>query len=318
MTTELTINATGRAPAEVGGFSVWTGRFLASTDVKAQSLKTYKFGVEKFKAWLTAHGIESPTRNDIIAYRDTLKTETNAKGRVNTPATVATYMAAVKSFYTFAETEIGARNLAKGIRAPQTKNHKKDALTTDQARKVLNGIDRSTLDGKRDYALMALLMMTGLRTCEAAGADCGDRRNKDDRRVLWIHGKGRDDKDDFVVLPDMVDAAINDYLTARKVTAENAPLFTSRKGRGAGRLTAGRISHIVKGHLRNAGYDETKLTAHSLRHTAVTLALRAGSPIQQVQAMARHKSINTTLIYAHNIDRTANAAEDRVAVALAV
>jgi integrase len=56
--------------------------------------------------------------------------------------------------------------------------------------------------------------------------------------------------------------------------------------------------------------DSAKLTAHSLRHTAITLALVGGATVQQAQAMARHANINTTMIYAHNLERMDRAAED--------
>ena len=76
-----------------------------------------------------------------------------------------------------------------------------------------------------------------------------------------------------------------------------------------GRLTTRSISRIVKDNLRKAGIDSDRITAHSLRHTAVTLSLLGGATIQEAQSMARHKNINTTLIYAHNINRIKHAPE---------
>ena len=58
--------------------------------------------------------------------------------------------------------------------------------------------------------------------------------------------------------------------------------------------------------------DSSRLTAHSLRHTAVTLALMGGATIQEARLLARHSSINTTLIYAHNINRVAQAPERKI------
>ena len=75
------------------------------------------------------------------------------------------------------------------------------------------------------------------------------------------------------------------------------------------RLKTRSLREIVKGALREAGFDDSRLTAHSLRHTAVTLSLLGGASLQQAQAMARHTSINTTLVYSHNIDRVNNAGE---------
>ncbi len=61
--------------------------------------------------------------------------------------------------------------------------------------------------------------------------------------------------------------------------------------------------------MRAAGFDSERLTAHSLRHTAITQALLAGSPLQEVQQFARHSSINTTQVYAHNLDRLQGSCE---------
>ena len=78
------------------------------------------------------------------------------------------------------------------------------------------------------------------------------------------------------------------------------------------RLTTRSVSRIIKEHLREIGLDSPRLTAHSLRHTAITLSLQAGATIQEAQALGRHANINTTLIYAHNIDRIAHAPEKKI------
>ena len=77
-------------------------------------------------------------------------------------------------------------------------------------------------------------------------------------------------------------------------------------------MTARTVSRIAKTAMQGHGIDSPRLTAHSLRHTAVTLALLAGAPLQEVQAMARHRSINTTMIYAHNLNRMKAGAEHSI------
>ena len=63
----------------------------------------------------------------------------------------------------------------------------------------------------------------------------------------------------------------------------------------------------------NAGYQSARLTAHSLRHTAITLALMAGQNLADVQAFARHTSINTTMIYNHAVNRMKSLCESVIA-----
>ena len=75
------------------------------------------------------------------------------------------------------------------------------------------------------------------------------------------------------------------------------------------RLKTRSLREIVKRAMRLAGFDDDRLTTHSLRHTAVTLALLGGASLQQAQSMARHANINTTLVCSHDLDRVSQAGE---------
>lgn len=162
---------------------------------------------------------------------------------------------------------------------------------------------------------MCLLIYTGLRTIEVARAQVGDIRNKGNTIVLYVQGKGHTEKDSFVVLPETVQHAINDYLKARPETlTDESPLFACTGNRATNKpLHVKSISRIVKGIFKENGLISERLTAHSTRHTACTLALLSGASLQDVQQMARHQNINTTLIYSHNINRLANNAESKIA-----
>ena len=74
-------------------------------------------------------------------------------------------------------------------------------------------------------------------------------------------------------------------------------------------MTTRSISRLIKNALLKADINDKRLTAHSLRHTAITNALKGGANLQEVKTMARHANINTTLIYSHNLERMANPAE---------
>jgi integrase/recombinase XerC/integrase/recombinase XerD len=166
------------------------------------------------------------------------------------------------------------------------------------------------LTGKRDLALLNLLIRTGLRTIEVIRADIGDIRQQGTEALLWIQGKGQDAKDQFVILTDNTLRPIYEYLQARGARDKDKPLYASISDRNNGtRLTTRSVRRIVKERLRSIGIDSERLTAHSLRHTTITLSLEAGATIQEAQALGRHANINTTLIYAHNIDRLKNAPE---------
>ncbi|RLC75123.1 MAG: hypothetical protein DRI81_12630 [Chloroflexi bacterium] len=94
-------------------------------------------------------------------------------------------------------------------------------------------------------------------------------------------------------------------------SGDDAPLFVSLSNRTRGnRLTTRAIRAIVKDRYAQAGVVGNRKTTHSLRHSAITNAIRRGATPMQVQAMARHSSFDTTLGYFHQEARTANPAED--------
>ena len=135
--------------------------------------------------------------------------------------------------------------------------------------------------------------------------------------ALFVQGKGRTDKSEIVKVSDQVERLIRAYLAERGEQDPKAPLFASLSDRNnGGRLTTNSISRIVKNRLRACGLDSDRLTAHSLRHTGITLALLHGSTLAEAQQMARHSSINTTMIYNHAIERANNQSEERTTAAI--
>ena len=281
--------------------------FLSSQDIKDSSKKIYEVGLKQFLTWLKYNSIPSPNRDTVLRYKAELK------NRGLSPSSISIYVVAVRRFFEWTESMKYYPNIARGIKvSKKSKGFKKDTLTIDQIKELFESIDRRTLPGKRDFALLNLLIRTGLRTIEAIRANIEDIRQQSGEALLWIQGKGRDDKDQFVVLTQDTLRPIYDYLKERGDTKGGA-LFTSISDRNnGGRLTTRSTRRIVKDRLKAIGIASDRLSAHSLRHTAITLALKAGSTIQEAQALGRHANINTTLVYAHNIDRLKNAAEKRI------
>ena len=226
---------------------------------------------------------------------------------------ISMYMTALKKLYKYLETK-GIKNIASDLKgAKQKRNYSKDPLTLDQAKDLLNSIDRTTKEGKRNYALIHLLLTTGLRTIEIERANIEDIRNVANNSVLYVMGKGRDTKDEYVKLTYETLKAINDYLSTRDIKDNKEPLFISLSDRTHGqRLKTRSIRDIIKKAYRNIGINSDKITTHSLRHTAITLSLLGGTPLQEVQQMARHCNINTTMIYAHNLKRIESNAEQNI------
>lgn len=285
--------------------------WLSFVDASEKTAATYARAIRQFAIWLDTNGITAPTRENVLQYRNHLAT-------IHKPATVQAYLAAVKQFYKFTAHEGIYPNIAERVKSVKvTVDHKKDSLTAAQAASMLKTIDTSTLSGKRDYAMMALMLTAGLRTIEVVRAQIGDIKPRESCMVLYVQGKGHTEKDAFVKLSKRVENAIMCYLSARAETATDAPLFASHAHRNNGApLTVRSVSRLCKGAMLAAGIDSDRLTAHSFRHTAATLNLLAGGTPQETQQLLRHTNINTTMIYAHNIARMENDSENRITTAI--
>lgn len=283
--------------------------FINYIDVSENTVKTYARGLRQFFKYLTKQHIQNPVRNDILAFKDTLK-ERKLK-----PNTIQLYIVSVRRFFEWTETQGHYPNIAKGIKGAKVSNDfKKDYLTVEEINAVLNGIDTTDEQGVRNYVIIALMATAGLRTVEVARAKLS---NLDDDR-LYIQGKGRDEADEYIKLSIEVQRLLKDYFSTYRAdaTADEA-LFTGTSNRNKGKaMTARSISRIVKESFKSVGLDSERLTAHSLRHSTATLNLLNGGTLEETQNLLRHSSINTTMVYLHHIDRERNESEQRISNAI--
>lgn len=297
-TTSAEITASG-APTLANFVDSW----LDELDASATTKRGYRAGIRAYMTFLQNRGLTGSTRADIVAYKQFLQAN-------YAPGTVSTRLTPVRGLYGYLHATTGAPNIAEGIRgAKSTGGHRKDALTAPQVQALLTAAGGNA----RDYAIILLMVATGLRTIEVSRAQVGDLRTVAGKTVLAVWGKGRESKDALVIVAAPVEAAIRAYLKERGTVEDTAPLFPSTSNRNAGGpMTTRAISRLVKGYLMDAGLTSTRLTAHSLRHTAVTLALLGGASLQEAQTMARHANITTTQVYAHNIERLRGRGEAAV------
>lgn len=284
-------------------------RFIEAQDIAESSKGTYSRQIKRFIGWLRETGrisrMSQLAREDILAYKVSLQ-ESGLSSY-----SVSGYLVTVRKLFQWLESERIYPDITRGIKgAKKAKGFRKDCLTPPQIRESLASIDRGTLEGIRDYALLNLLVRTGLRVIEVARAEVRDIRQESSEAVLWVQGKGRDSKDDFVLLVEDTLKPILAYLASRGQLPDEAPLFASISDRNSGQaLTTRSISRIVKEAFRDVGLDSKRLTAHSLRHTAITLSIKGGASLQQAQAMSRHSDPKTTMVYFHNLNRVQAGAE---------
>ena len=284
-------------------------RFVRNMDATDLTKQLYKKRMEYFFVWMTEEQILKPDREHILEYKKQLKS------RGLQANSIGSYLVAIRSFFEWANNQGIYPNIAANIRgAKRSKGFRRDALTLSQTKNLLGSVNRKSMKDLRDLALINLLVRTGLRTIEVVRADIEDLRQVSSESLgLWVQGKGHDAKDQYVVLIEDCVEPLMAYLTARGNVSPGDPLFasTSDGNRGA-RLSTRTIRKIVKTRMRDISINHPRLSAHSLRHTAVSLSLAAGATLIEAQQMARHTSPETTMIYAHGLERAKGHAEKRL------
>lgn len=281
--------------------------FICQCDVRENSRKHYRKELHIFFDWVSSSGrqVQLLTRADIIAFKDSLlQTHSNL--------TIASYLVSIRRFYEWAEGYKLYPNIAKGIKSPKRKNaYLKEHLRERQIADFLHHYEENS----RNYAIVNLLLRTGIRTIELVRANVEDITFKGGQRILKVWGKGHDERDSFVVLTDKAFAPIQEYLNTRKTATVKEPLFVSESHRNkGGRLTTKTISAMCKEGFRAIGLDAREYTAHSLRHTTAVMLLKNGS-IADVQSVLRHQSSATSQIYTKSVEeelRLANPSEKKL------
>jgi integrase/recombinase XerC/integrase/recombinase XerD len=266
--------------------------FINSQDVKQSSKLLYRRTLKQYFNWIdtTTYLLNEIARPQLLEYKNYLLNANMSS------LTVGSYITSVRRFYEWTEANKFYPNVAKGIKTPKRKQQfKKQPLLPAQATALLNYYEDKAL---RDYAIVNLLLRAGLRTIEVIRANVEDITFKGSQRVLMVHGKGRDEKDNFVILTDKTFKPIEAYLSSRGKVNSSEPLFISKSNNSNGeRLTTRTISYIAKEGLKAIGLDNKSFTAHSLRHTTAVNILRAGGSLEMAQFTLRHTNPATTQIY---------------------
>jgi integrase/recombinase XerD len=287
-----TVAATPTAPEQSLRMEELLDAFIASQDIKESSKAQYRRTLRLFFRWIAGKGyrMQDVARPHLLTYKEELL----AAGR--STLSVSSYITSVRLFYEWTEANRYYPNVAKGIRSPRRRRaFRKQPLSPEQCTQLLERMAAGSI--LRDYAIVNLLLRTGLRTIELTGLDAGDVQYIGGHRVLRIRGKAHHDKDNFVKLTAKAYEPIARYLNGAN-RAAGSPLFPSESNNSRGaRMTTRTVSGIVKQALRDMGLDDRVYTAHSLRHTAIVNCRRAGATPEQAQAMARHASPATTQIY---------------------
>lgn len=208
---------------------------------------------------------------------------------------VSRRLSAVSSWYEYlVHEEVLDRSPAAHVkRPPVDKRHSSTfGLDEDEARAVIEAAGEY---GLRELAVVATLMMTGIRRSELTAADVDDLGHERGHYTLDVTRKGGGVQR-IPLVPAAV-AAIEAYLAGRT----SGPLITTKTG---ARVSGHQILRIVRKVAIAAKVPHAeKVSPHSLRHAFVTLSMDAGAMVEDVQDAVGHKSLDTTMRYKRNRGR---------------
>ena len=215
-------------------------------------------------------------------------------------ATINRRLAAIKSLVAFSYNCGHSDFMLESVKGEKLSAYRDTSgVDPETFKRVLSGIDRTSLKGVRDYALLMLLWSNALRRSEVSKASIADFDPV--TKTLRIFGKGRGNNAETVSLGSGTVMAIMAWLEARGEVNPDKSLFVSiNPGYRDGRLSTQGIYNIVSDRFQSAGITKT-MSPHRVRHSSITAALEAtGGDVRRVQKLSRHSSLNTLLIYDDN------------------
>jgi integrase/recombinase XerC len=200
-------------------------------------------------------------------------------------------LAGLKSFVTHAAKRKLCTFRLDDIKSVKAQSYKDTrGISIELFQQLIDGIDRSTSIGKRDYAMLRLLWDHALRRAEICGIDWVDFHAGEAR--IYLKGKGRIDKEPIDLAPETVDA-ISDWLSSMGESRSSALFVSSRDTR----ISADRLYDIVVGLGAAAGIDRV-VSPHKIRHSSITALLDLnGGDVRSAQAHSRHKNLATLILY---------------------
>lgn len=279
------------------------GRVLTdwlATKRSPHTQRCYRLDIENFLADLGTELGKFLTldRHGAYALVSRYKGELITKGLKS--ATINRRLAAIKSLVAFSYNCGHCEFMLEAVKSEKLSAYRDTSGVDPEAfKRVLGGIDRGSLKGIRDHALLLLLWSNALRRSEVSKANIGDFDPV--AKTLRIFGKGKGNQSEIISLGTGTVNAIEAWLEARGEHDPDKSLFCSvNAGYRDGRLCTQSIYDIVKSRCQSAGISKV-MSPHRIRHSSITAALEAtGGDVRKVQKLSRHSSLNTLLIYDDN------------------
>ncbi len=271
----------------------------------------YRHAIDEFVAWYCSEPRLAFNRIVVLRYRTYRETRQLASG------TIKLRLGAVRRLaYEAADSGLLSSDLAAGIR--RVKGVKKlgmrlgNRLTAEQSTALWQAPDSPRIKGKRDRALLALLLACGLRRHEAVSLRLDHLEQREDHwAIVDLLGKGGHIR--TVPIPDWVIAELNEWLHAAGIDRGRIFRRVTKMGRIRGdSITEKAVWHVVKEYAKRIGV--AKLAPHDLRRTCAKLCQASGGELEQIQFLLGHVSVQTTERYLGCKQRIRSAVNDRIGI----
>lgn len=261
------------------------------------------------------------TQSDLLSYRHHMEhTPSPRTGQPYSDSTINHHMCALSSFFSFAVARgLRSDNPCEGVKRKRVSPYGRATWLDgeqEQDIQLLRVVDTSSIQGKRDYAILLLFLTTALRVEAVASLRGNALRYQGKKLYLTYTNKGGELVEKL--LEPLTANAIVDYLVARLEDTpleDNAPLFVATpRGRKASAylhhtsdaalagdkpLTSRSLNNIVKRYCDMAFGPGHGITPHSLRHTAAMNAIIEGASVTEISQLLKHKNIGVTTVYLH-------------------
>ena len=281
--------------------SDWLGLFSSR-----HTVRVYRQGIEEFFTQVTGECFNPGVLAQFLlleqkqAYQLVSQYEGWLIKRDLAPATINRKLASLKSLVNYASSVGKCYYTLSNIKTQSVTTYRDTTGIGSETFKLMLGtVERESIKGIRDYAILLLLWGNALRRSEVT--QCKVKHFEPREQRLWILGKGKKGQWQQITLGRETIKAISEWLEVRGKVEGEEPLFCAvHRGYWGHQLNTDSIYKIVKKYALLAGIQKT-LSPHRLRHSAITAALEAtNGDVRSVQKLSRHSSLNTLMIYDDN------------------
>ena len=271
----------------------------------------YRHAVDEFVEWYCSEPRLSFSKTVVVRYRMHLETRDLAPGTINLRLGAVRRLA-----YEAADSGLLSADLAAGIR--RVKGVKKlgvrvgNWLTAEQGQALWQAPNEGQMKGKRDRALLAVLLACGLRRHELATLTVAHLQQREEHwAIVNLRGKGGHVR--TIPVPDWVHRLLAEWMTAAGISVGSIFRRVSSAGGVWGEaVTEKLVWHVVKEFAAKIGVGN--LAPHDLRRSCARLCRSAGGELEQIQFLLGHVSVQTTERYLGCTQRISSAVNDRIGI----